>query len=1322
MASKEKYYHVDKLNNTNYRTWAFQMMALFEHEEVAEVITQDKPAVDAAEAVVAAWQKSSSKAKRLITFSVESNQIVYIKQAKDGREAWEMLKRIHGQNDVGAQVRVLKGLLKTELVSGVSMRDHIAKITDSLDHLGEMDMVLSEPMKVGIVLSTLSEDYEAVVTGIEAWDSDRLTMANIRAKLVDEYDKKQKFYGRGETSTIQKEATAAVSMQRKVICFGCGQPGHFVRHCTDLRSKLKRQGNWKQSDYKKEEENNKDDSAKLSRLGNWYFCNSIFNEKTVNKWLIDSGASNHMSNERNSFKEIDLSHRGRVVVANGDKIDVIGRGQVDIELKVKGQKRLVTLSDVLLVPKLDGSLVSVNKLTEKGLEVNFKGSACYLRSGPESMEIARQSNGLYVLNEYQKCFRAVEESRCVHSWHKVLGHRNLQDIRLMRSENFVIKDCECSDECESCIRGKMARKPFPQRASPTDNIMDLVVSDVCGPIQVESVSKKKYFVTFVDVCSGFTVVEFLRERSEVPTLVIQYVERMKTQLGKKPKTFRTDRGTEYMGSKLQDYLKKEGIQFQCTVGYAPEQNGVAERMNRTLMEAARTMLIDSGLPKSFWAEAILNACYTMNRIYKAKRSESPYETMFKKKPKYLELNEFGRDAYVMIPDEKRRKLDDKAVKMKFVGYDEQSKGYRLVDRNFKLKVNREVRFVSSRDLWLSEEPRKEARPSEICFDLNEEIQEEDIFYDAMEYYENVQEEEQCIEEEHVHNEVVQEEAIQEAVVQEEPIQEVEVQEEPVIQQLRRTTRVNAGKQPDRFKDYESYEVKCDDEVFEPRTYKEAITCKYSEKWKEAMKEELESIEANETWELTYLPSGRSAIGSKWVFKIKQDENGNVVRRKARLVAQGFSQQYGVDYDEVFAPVVRNSTFRLMLSEAGVQGYKVKQYDIKSAFLNGNLDEEIYMKQPAGFSVGDKVYKLKKSLYGLKQAARVWNQTLHEKLMANGCIQSETDKCLYFLKKDDKKLQLLVHVDDILVSYNDDELMEGLMSNIGKSFEMKDLGQVSQFLEISVTRSNEGNFEISQPKYIEKIIKETGQRDAKEASYPLDTGYWKLGSEEKVLNSNEEFRKIIGMLLYLATNSRPDISASVSILSQRVMNPRETDLNEAKRVVRYLKGTKDLKLKLSSSEQCEKIFAYSDANWAEDRTDRKSNSGYLCKVNGGTISWSCRKQDLVALSSTEAEYVALSETSKELCWLQRIAKEMEIEAPMTSTIYTDSQSAMSMINNQKFSNRTKHIDTRHHYVRDKVMCKEVELKYKSTDKNVADMLTKPLGPTKIKQLRREAGLN
>ena len=400
---------------------------------------------------------------------------------------------------------------------------------------------------------------------------------------------------------------------------------------------------------------------------------------------------------------------------------------------------------------------------------------------------------------------------------------------------------------------------------------------------------------------------------------------------------------------------------------------------------------------------------------------------------------------------------------------------------------------------------------------------------------------------------------------------------------------------------------------------------------------------------------------------------------------------------------------------------MKHLDVKTAFLNGNLEDEIFLRQPPGFKTSDKVYKLKKSLYGLKQAARVWNLTLHNELIKLNFIQSSVDKCLYVLRDGNSVCYLLVHVDDIILASDNEKLLEMIKRKVGEKFEIKDLGLVKHYLGIDVSKDKNGNFMLSQSQYIQKIVETAGLSDSKTSKHPLDVGYFKA-LDENFLDDNHEYRKLIGMLLYLTTHSRPDISASVAILSQRIANPRQVDMNEVKRVIKYLKETSNLKLSLSNVLGEQKLQAFSDANWAEDRLNRKSNSGFICKINGGTVSWCCRKQDIIALSSTEAEYIALSETCKEIIWLKRLVNIFDKALANDCTIFSDSQSCMKMTKNDKFSNRTKHIDTKFHFVKDLVSKNAVKIEYVATENNIADMFTKPLANTKLKFFRELAGLN
>ena len=1039
------------------------------------------------------------------------------------------------------------------------------------------------------------------------------------------------------------------------------------------------------------------------------------------EWYVDSGASLHICSNLSSFRSIRFSNES-FKVANGDKVIADGIGTVIIYIKnTNNKKHKLVLRDVLyLQNKKFSNIISVSKLVLDNYTLNFVKEGCTININKETFLTKRTNNGLFVLIGYRHDFQQeifnAKCLLCIHDWHNILSHRNLDDIKKMRSRGIKFKNCECSDQCEACIQGKLAKKSFPKMADQVENVLDVISSDVCGPFEITSIQGYKYLVTFIDIYSNYTEVRFIKEKSEVPFKVIEFIESIKVQFGRKPKIFRSDRGTEYLNVKLQDYFKKEGIKTQTTVGYAPEQNGVAERKNRTLVEAARTMLIDSGLPKYLWTEAINEANYNLNRVLSKNNTNSAFEKFYSKTQTFNDFHEFGSQVYVMIPDVYRKKLDIKARSCLYVGHDNQAKGYRVYD-----PVSRTVKL--SRNVVFIKKKAQNKEPREITIKDPFEIQINDIsaFTENKNKIPNeavIQNEELNEDEEEEFHDA--EEIIQQPVQELNPAINVQNQANEVPNQVerlnQRPVRSNAGKLPARFADYEVNNI----QHSEPRNYKEAIQCSEKDKWMEAMNEEIKCLNNNNTWDLVDLPESRRAVGSKWVFKKKLDENNQVISHKARLVAQGFSQKYGTDYDEVFAPVTRSSTFRMLLAVSAKRKYIVKQFDIKSAFLNGELKEEIYLKQPPGFQINNQVYRLKKSLYGLKQAARVWNSTIHQVFIENNFEQSQIDKCLYIKHSGSKFCYIIIHVDDILIAGSDTDIVNQIQVKLSNKFQIKDLGHIKYFLGIQIKQDKNGDYFINQESYIDKIIEESKLSDAKPSKFPLDTGYYKLQNSDP-LPDNEEYRKLIGMLLYLSTNSRPDISSSVSILSQKVSKPSRLDLNEVKRVIRYLSSTKKLSLRLSNQNSVSDLIMYSDANWAEDRVDRKSNSGYIVFAFGGTISWACRKQVCVSLSSTEAEYVALSEATQELIWLQRLSQDFSINIQYPVQILADNQSAIKMIDNHKFSNSTKHIETRYHFIKDIKEQGSINIKYVPAEDNIADMLTKALGGIKIKDLRTRAGL-
>lgn len=1285
MATKTKV-EIDKLNNSNYKSWSYQLTLLLRKEKCFSAIEDDVPPktvklndVDTRNPAYEKWNEANDNALFYVGTTIDINQQQHIRQLETAKQAWEKLKKIHSKSALWHKVQILKNLFKMEMLTGNSMQEHLDKMFGKFEELAGMGCQYTDEISVAIIFASLSAEYDNVITAMETWDDDKLTAEAVRSKLLDEWERQNERNQKTESAMkVRQNEYSGRKDMRQLPCFNCRKMGHIARFCPDAKKE-------------------KDEKASLAMNSKSEYAltsSSAFSDG----WYLDSGATIHIANNINCFIAIDWSQRQDIITASGEKLVSKGIGTVEIDCSAfKFEKdgkmtSVVKIHDVLYVPNASSNLLSVRKLTAKGFVVKFfKNVAIVTKEGRIHVS-AELKAGMYCLKENQRIMTVTSKNQefCIHEWHHRLAHRNISDIKKMEVYGLKIKSCKCLNDCEACLKGKMSRKPFPKKAHEIENALDVIVSDVCGPFQEKTIAGKRYFVTFIDVCSRYSYVYFINKKSEVLEKFKHFLKKIERffGIGKLPRFFRTDRGGEYIGEEFKRFLEANGITHQKTVAYSPEQNGICERKNRTLVEAARTMLIESKLPKRLWAEAVNTANYIQNRLINRVTGTIPYEKWFGKKPEMLDLHPFGCEVYVHIPKEKRRKLDEKAEKKIFVGYDEESKGYRIYDYAIdNIVPERNVKFLS---ITRSKSP--EISTEEIdCFELE---------------FGNIEEANGT------------DEAVEE---QEDVFESAEENEEPA-EELRRSTRSNFGVPPSRFNNY--IQAIQQSEEKEPKSYEETMKSKENGQWKAAMQEELKSIQQNDTWDLVDLPKGRKAIGSKWVFKKKCDAAGKVTRYKARLVAQGFNQKFGVDYDEVFAPVARQTTFRILMSVSGAREYIVKHYDVKTAFLNGKISEDIYMKQPPGFKIGDKVCKLKKGLYGLKQSARAWNKEVKEVLVTNGYKQSQADQCLYLSHDSNEKCYVLVHVDDFLFAAESECMIDKIVKQIKKRFEIKDLGPVSQFLGIQVNREDAGNFYINQATYIDKICEESGQQFAKPSKIPLDAGYEKITNKTvlKELEEKEEYQKLIGMLLYVSVNSRPDISASVSILAQHVGEPTREDMIETKRLIRYLKGTRDMRLALSNVDKKDQnLVVYSDANWAENRSDRKSNSGYIAMLNGGTISWACRKQSCVSLSSTEAEYIALAEACQEVIWLQRLCEDFEISIEKPTTVNVDNQSCMSMVEREKFSNRTKHVDTKYHFVQDMKEKGDILLKYCPTEENIADMMTKPLQNIKISKHRTLANI-
>ena len=503
----------------------------------------------------------------------------------------------------------------------------------------------------------------------------------------------------------------------------------------------------------------------------------------------------------------------------------------------------------------------------------------------------------------------------------------------------------------------------------------------------------------------------------------------------------------------------------------------------------------------------------------------------------------------------------------------------------------------------------------------------------------------------------------------------------------------------------------------PTTYTQAISSPDAEKWRTAMEKEMHSIQESNTFTLTSLPEDRNVVGGKWVYTIKEDDS-NKSEYKARYVAKGYSQIKDVDYHETYAPTTKMTTIRTLMQLAAQYNLTVHQMDVKSAYLNAEIDCDIFVEQPEGYIVPGKeelVWKLNKSLYGLKQSGRNWNNLLNKELLGENFEQSKIDPCMFIKFNNDKMNIILVWVDDILNAASDLDSLNEVKAKLMLKFEMKDLGQISRFLGIDF-KIKPDEIRMSQHVYTEKLLEKYNMLDCKPRLTPCEQ---KLSfSEDADPFDPTTYREAIGSLIYLSTCTRPDITWIVNKLSQFNQNPTIQHWTAVKHVLRYLKGTTNFCLSFRKCKDGLNLTGYTDADWGSSE-DRRSTSGYCFSLNenGPTISWKSKKQPTVALSTCEAEYVAMTPAIQEAEYLLKLVNAMDRTTVLKEvTLNSDNQSAICVAKNPVTSQRIKHIDLKYHFIRDKINDGTIKMKYVPTDKNTADCFTKPLAKIRLDSVK------
>ncbi|KAE8725120.1 Polyadenylate-binding protein 7 [Hibiscus syriacus] len=985
------------------------------------------------------WALLDRKALEVIRLTLSRNVAFNIAKEKTTAGLMAALSSMYEKPSALNKVHLMRRLFNLWMTEGASVAQHLNE------------------------LNTITTYWNATVTAVSSSSGNsKLKFDDVRDLVLSEEIRRRESgeastssalhtQSRGRTSERNSNRSISKSRRRKsrtrnkdFTCYNYGKKGHFKRDC---RAPKKNTG-------AQESANMTDETGDAMILS----VNSL-----IESWILDSGASFNSTPCQEIMENYVSGDFRKVHLADDETLKIVGKG--DIRLKMPNQTTW-KLTGVRHIPGLKRNLISIGQLDGEGYSTTFSGCEWKITKGALVIARGKKTGTLH---------------------HQRLGHMSEKRMKILLSKG-KLPDLKNVDVglCEDCIFGKQKKVSFTKIGkTPKAERLELVHTDVWGPSPVPSLAGSLYYVTFINDSTRKVWVYFLKKKSEVFDTFRKWKAMVENETGLKVKRLRSDNGGEYRDNRFRDFCANNGIKMETTVPITPQQNGVAERMNRTLNERARSMRIHAGLPKFLWAEAINTAAYLINRGPSVPLDGGiPEEAWSKKEINISHLRVFGCISYVHINSAERSKLDAKSNKCVFVGYGGDEFGYRFWDYE-----NRKI--IRSRDIIFKENVMYKDRSTAESNNTEAETKEFAEF---------------------------------------EEISGNDVQISPEAPSLHYLLLTDNG---------------------EPECYDEAMQVEDSVKWESSMKDEMDSLMSNQTWELAELPPGKKALHNKWIYMIKEEHDGSK-RYKARLVVKGFQQKEGIDYNEIFSPVVKLSTIGLVLKIVAVENLHLEQLYVKTTFLHGDLEEEIYMRQPEGFIEADKknlVCRLKKSLYGLKQAPRQRYKKFVSFMGSSGFTRCQADHCCYIKRFDNNFIILLLYVDDMLVAGSNMQEIIHLKQKLSKLFAMR------------IKRDTKsGTLMLSQAEYINKVLSRFNMQDAKPVSTPLGV-HFRLSKDQSPKTEEERahmvkvsYASAIGSLMYAMVCTRPDIAHAVGAVSRYMNNPGKIHWEAVKWILRYLRGT------------------------------------------------------------------------------------------------------------------------------------------------------------------------
>ncbi len=1076
--------------------------------------------------------------------------------------------------------------------------------------------------------------------------------------------------------------------KQEITCWGCNKPGHYEKQCWVKHPELKQ------------------DRAVKTGIAAATLSSYPTEPKPI---YLDSACSCHLMASLD-FSDKHTLHRATTTLTavGGQRINMIYKGAT----RIQTADGPMTLSDAYYAEGLDYSLLSAPQLVKQVVRVCLDEDRAYIQKGKGKINLTNK-DGLWALPpKPQNKIAALRMQRGnkanATTWHQRLGHISTKKMKEMADLNMIPKQAihHETNQCTICNLTKPIRRPVPheaERSGETTVQIDYMPVGAAEKGWRGQVGAYVFSLRESKIVKAYAVNDAGKENALQS--LRSYLKDVLPYVAEKVTCVQTDAGSQFTSQAWEDECKIKGLKYRnCPIDHQA-MNGQVERVIGIIASIARAMLRDHNTPTIYWPLALDAATYLFNRTtHSALQGLTPLQQATGKEPDLTRTRVFGCKAHVQIPKKHRRgKFQNTAWSGAMVGYSTNSPEWIIMDP--RTNILRKAYSVTFNEMESGFKNDKQVKNKEIllwselgtCNADGEQNAECDPANDGCAHYTNDPEREGSANEQ----QKVQADKNKQIFTRENDNEGIDPNESEYSTSGRKDIRV----QEDQLQHLGMcMALKTNDKL--PRTWKQAMQEPH---WLAAMEKEVEELKAKDAWVLVERTEEMRVLPGVWAFRIKKDENGNVVKYKARWCVNGSSDKFNWTSEVIYSPVAEISTVRILFAIAAAKGQEVLQADFPNAYLNAEMDEDVYINQPYGiydYKNKDKVCLLKKALYGSAISGKKWHENVTKQIRTLGYERSVIDHCLFIRNTGNNIDLLVIYVDDVLVTSTAGvKQAEKQLDELENSYDIKRLGKASHMLGMGV-HQNENGIVLEQQAYLESILDELGYADAKPRGTPWNA-YQTNNENELDSTWTTLYRRAVGQLMYLANVTRPDVSFTVNRLASNMQAPNEGDWERVKRVLKYLRGTKDMSIiynKQHGRAKPMELKTYAVASFAADKRKGRSITGYVIHLENSPIYWASRLQKTVADSPNTAEYIALYEASVATVSIKNLINEMGSTTTIPS-IYEDNDGARRLAMAGMGQKKARHLMTKHHYVQE--LCQEGEIKIERipTSEQPADLLTK-----------------